>query len=154
MYMLYTVNYNMPYNSCIWMLCAILIALYDRYIPYCCQFIPYFSCIWHIYTILLPVHAIFLLYMTDIYHIVASSCHISPVYDRYIPYCCQFMPYFSCIWQIYTILLPVHAIPLLYMTDMYSDAGSFHPSLWEEERAQRQQIHFDTEGLNEQEVCS
>lgn len=29
------------------------------------------------------------------------------------------------------------------VTDLYSDAGSFHPSLWEEERRQKQRIHFD-----------
>ena len=35
---------------------------------------------------------------------------------------------------------------------MYSDAGSFHPSLWEEERKQRQRIHFDFDAAIEEEV--
>ena len=33
---------------------------------------------------------------------------------------------------------------------MYSDHGSFHPSLWEEERKERQRIHFDFEDVEEQ----
>ena len=32
---------------------------------------------------------------------------------------------------------------------MYSEHGSFHPSLWEEERKQRQRIHFDFETVEE-----
>jgi len=36
--------------------------------------------------------------------------------------------------------------------DMYSDGDSFHPSMWEEERQQRQRIHFDFDGMSEDEV--
>ena len=34
---------------------------------------------------------------------------------------------------------------------MYSDTNSFHPSLWEEERAAKQRIHFDFETIPEEE---
>ena len=35
--------------------------------------------------------------------------------------------------------------------EMYSDTDSFHPSLWEEERQQRQQIHFEFADLPDDE---
>ena len=37
-------------------------------------------------------------------------------------------------------------------SDLYSDAGSFHPSLWEEERRAKQRIHFDFDDEETDEV--
>ncbi len=39
----------------------------------------------------------------------------------------------------------------LYLLDLESDANSFHPSMWEEDRARRQRIHFDFESELEEE---
>ena len=38
------------------------------------------------------------------------------------------------------------------LSDLYSDAGSFHPSMWEEERRAKQRIHFDFEDEEVDEV--
>ena len=40
---------------------------------------------------------------------------------------------------------------MIYAAEIYSDADSFHPSLWEEEREQRARIHFEFDTIPEEE---